>query len=167
MSLSAVEAAHRLDIAVLERPHLLVVAEAHHLPGRARVIEADRVPDFMEECEIEVVDFEIAVITDLPSLLRIEADQGLPDGLDRLEIRRRRSCGGALATRRAQRLGSLAARRFIARPAIGHAGKSPAGGNGLRADYNVGLCRIIDHAEADIGGRRPGVESPGRAAPRQ
>ena len=46
------------------------------------MIEADRVSDLVEK-EIEVIDLEIAVIADLPGLLRIEADEGLPDRLDR------------------------------------------------------------------------------------
>src|SRR6187200_3446137 len=36
----AIEPAHRLDIAILKAPHLLVIAKAHHLAGCAGMIEA-------------------------------------------------------------------------------------------------------------------------------
>ncbi len=118
-----------LDVARLQAGLLLVVAVGHQLPGGARMIEADGVPDLVGDGVAQVVDAEPAVEADLPRLLRVEADERAADDL------------------------------LLAGPLLqGDVGEGAAEGPGLGADEDAGGCRVARLAEGDVGDLLPHAE---------
>ena len=70
----AVEQGCAVGVARLQGAKVLLVAISHNLTGADRMVEADRVADFVGQGVTQIIDREIAVKADLPTFCRIETN---------------------------------------------------------------------------------------------
>src|SRR5690606_19221115 len=118
-----------LDIPRLQRAELLLVLVVHQLATRSWVVEPNSVADLMGSGVPAVVDVQIAIESDLPALLGIEADNR--------------------ALHRAP--GTLPG-------FVGNVCECASKVFELRTDKDACAARVIDLGEPNVGDRLPHVE---------